>query len=506
MISRKAQFHSRLVSLQIKLVAILLVVVLAPLAASAYLIDQMGKVAANFAASDAAARDLAMEKALVTYRDLVEAKKLQYAEVARRLAAAPAVLAADQAGLERLLTAEPGLTRLAIRAADGAEVARAERTAPAGTRTRSVEHPLGAGAVIEVGFPVLTNLQTDYQELALALDASRRVARIRTALPSGYRTAFLALVGGAALAVVGLGVVAARRVTRRIAALVEVARAVSRGEAAARAKLGGRDEMAELGAAFDTMLDDLGRQRGEIEYLQRIGAWQDVARRLAHEIKNPLTPIQLAVQQCVSAYSGDDPRFRRLLTDTGEIVEEEIAGLRRLVDTFRTLGQLPRVEAAPLLLSEVVEELRLDPALGERLVIRPGPGAEGVEVRADKLLLKRVLANLVENGVQAGKEAGRPGAVEVAWWTTPQGSHATIVVDDEGKGVGADARERVFEPYVTTKATGTGLGLAIAKKIALEHGGTLEVAATPAPIGGARFVLTVPLAGGDSAISASDRG
>jgi two-component system nitrogen regulation sensor histidine kinase NtrY len=197
------------------------------------------------------------------------------------------------------------------------------------------------------------------------------------------------------------------------------------------------------------------------------------------------------VQQCVSAYKGDDPRFKKLLADTGEIVEEEIGGLRRLVDTFRTLGQLPRVEAAPVSLLDIVEELRLDPALGERLTVRSPD--KPVQVRADKLLLKRVLANLVENGVHAGQEAGKKGAVSVSW-ATDGTRQATITVDDEGKGVSDDARERIFEPYVTTKATGTGLGLAIAKKIALEHGGTLDVSPTRAPTGGARFVLTVPLA------------
>src|SRR6185369_3763075 len=109
------------------------------------------------------------------------------------------------------------------------------------------------------------------------------------------------------------------------------------------------------------MLDDLDQTRAQLEYLQRMAVWQDVARRLAHEIKNPLTPIQLAVQQCVSSYRGDDARYKALLVDTGEIVEEEIAGLRRLVDTFRTLGALPKVEAAPIALGEVIEELRLDP-------------------------------------------------------------------------------------------------------------------------------------------------
>src|SRR4029079_3332012 len=147
----------------------------------------------------------------------------------------------------------------------------------------------------------------------------------------------------------------------------------------------------------------------------RMGVWQDVARRLAHEIKNPLTPIQLAVQQCVSSYKGGDPRFGRPLVDTGEIVGEEIEGLRRLVDTFRTLGALPKVEAAPIALAEAIEELKLDPTMAARLTLRP-PAAP-VTVRADKLLLKRVLSNLVENGIHAGVENGKPGDVVVSWAT-----------------------------------------------------------------------------------------
>jgi nitrogen fixation/metabolism regulation signal transduction histidine kinase len=416
-----------------------------------------------------------------------------HADVAALVARVPAVAAVDPAApLDQLIADQPQLMTLRLRDPTGRELAQAERALPPGSQLYLVEHPLAGGATLEVGFAIPDHLQRDYEELAEALDVARKVAQARTALPTGYRLAFLALVGAAALAVVVLGVFAANRVTRRIDRLVHVARSVSRGEAGARARLGGSDEMAELGVAFDTMLDDLGRQRGQIEYLQRIGAWQDVARRLAHEIKNPLTPIQLAVQQCVSTYGGDDARFKRLLADTGEIVEEEIGALRRLVDTFRTLGQLPRVEAAPVPLADIVDDLRLDPALGERLVVR-APDAP-VKLRADKLLLKRVLANLVENGVHAGQEAGKRGEVVVGWSVAEGARLATITVDDEGKGVGADARERIFEPYVTTKATGTGLGLAIAKKIALEHGGTLEVAPAPAPSGGARFVLTVPLA------------
>jgi nitrogen fixation/metabolism regulation signal transduction histidine kinase len=269
---------------------------------------------------------------------------------------------------------------------------------------------------------------------------------------------------------------AGRAVTRRIDSLVVTARRQAQGHHDARVELPGssNDELGELGAAFNAMLDQIDHARGQVEYLQRIGAWQDVARRLAHEIKNPLTPIQLAVQQTVSSYKGDDPRFKKLLGDTREIVEEEIEGLRRLVDTFRTLGQLPKVEKAPISLANLAEELKLDPTFAQKLELASSD--KDVTVRADKLLLKRMS------------------------WHAERDSVA-ITVDDHGKGVDDASRDKIFEPYVTSKATGTGLGLAIARKIAIEHGGELSLAPGKAPTGGARFVVTLPLRGPEASLA-----
>jgi signal transduction histidine kinase len=203
----------------------------------------------------------------------------------------------------------------------------------------------------------------------------------------------------------------------------------------------------------------------------------------------------------VSSYKGDDARFKKQLATAKEIVEEEIEGLRRLVDTFRTLGQLPKVEKAPIALAEAIEELRLDPTFAAKLELQPP--AEPVTVRADKLLLKRVLANLVENGIHAGQEAGNDGKVVVAWRADARGDHVTITIDDHGKGVADNDRDKIFEPYVTTKAPGkgTGLGLAIARKIAIEHGGELALAPERAATGGARFVISLPLRGPDGSIA-----
>jgi nitrogen fixation/metabolism regulation signal transduction histidine kinase len=488
--------------LQLKLTAPLVLIVIVPLAVTAYLIDQLGKTAANVAAGEAASSIEAMVKAKGTYNDLVEITKRLHGEIATRLALRPDFLALDPTvNLVKIIDNEPSLRAIALIRPDHTIAAEAERPLPGPAwRDHTLEQPLGAaGATLRLSFAVSAAVNDDLGRLQQSIDAARTLSQIRTALPDSYRTAFLIMLGAAGLIAAGLGLWTSSSLTRRIDALVSTARQVSDGKFDARVALRGRDELAELGRAFNTMLDDLDQTRAQVEYLQRMAVWQDVARRLAHEIKNPLTPIQLAVQQCVSQYRGDDLRFKQLLVDTGEIVEEEIAGLRRLVDTFRTLGALPKVEAAPIALAEVIEELKLDPTVAAHLTLQPP--AQPVTVRADRLLLKRLLANLIENGIHAGQEAGASGDVVIGWAADPARDAVTITVDDFGKGVPEASRDRIFEPYVTFKPTGTGLGLAIARKIAIEHGGDLVLAPDRAPTGGARFVVSLPLRGPDASLS-----
>ena len=499
--------RTRRLGLQWKLVVALLVIVTTPLVASYFMINWISSHAASSYANQAEDIVSAMDKALGTYRDLIVTTKNLHAEVADRLSRRPELLALDRktANLDKILDEESAkeshLRAISMLRGDGTTVADAARPLAEHYRDLVLDQPLGTtGALLRLTFEVPDSLEDDYRELKRQVDASRQIAKIRTEqLPNDYRTVFLVVMAIASAAAIAFGLIASRFVTRRIEALVSTARKVGGGEIEARVELHGDDEMAELGSAFNTMLDDLAQTRGQVAYLQRIGAWQDVARRLAHEIKNPLTPIQLAVQQTVSSYKGDDERFRKQLQEAKEIVEEEIAGLRRLVDTFRTLGQLPKVEKAPLALAEVIEELRLDPVLAQKIELQPP--AQPVTVRADKLLLKRVLANLVENGHHAGVEAGAEGKVVVGWRAEPGGENVLITVDDQGKGVAETDRDRIFEPYVTSKSTGTGLGLAIARKIAIEHGGDVGVSPERAPTGGARFIVSLPLRGPDASLA-----
>jgi nitrogen fixation/metabolism regulation signal transduction histidine kinase len=492
--------EKRGMGLQLKLVIGVFFLVLIPLVMSWLMIDQISTAAARFGSTEAKARAETIEQVIRVYRDLVITTKALHAEVAHRVATRTDLMTpVPGVTLEKILESEANLRAIAVLRPDGSVIAEAARadgpTASTLLRDTIVDHPFPAGGGLRLTFRVV-DTEKELQALKQSLDVAKQFAAQRTGVPSELRQRFLGIM---LLVLVVAGIIAAftgRNAARRIDSLVATARKVSQGQRDARADLPGKDEIGELGSAFNVMLDDLDKARDQVEYLQRVGAWQDVARRLAHEIKNPLTPIQLAVQQTVSSYKGDDVRFKKLLTDTREIVEEEIEGLRRLVDTFRTLGQLPKVEKAPIQLGELIEELKLDPTFAAKLELRPP--AEPVTVRADKLLLKRVLANLVENGIHAGADTS-DGNVIVAWRT--ERDTVSITIDDHGKGVADESRDKIFEPYVTSKATGTGLGLAIARKIAIEHGGELTLAPGKAPTGGARFIVSLPLRGAEASLA-----
>ena len=255
------------------------------------------------------------------------------------------------------------------------------------------------------------------------------------------------------------------------------ARRVGEGDLTVRVSPRGKDELDELGRAFDRMVAELGETRSRLEYLQKVSAWQEVARRLAHEIKNPLTPIQLAVQELGSKYRGEDASYARLLATAQEILKEEIDSMRRLVDDFSAFAKLPKVEPAPIDLGQVVEDFVRGHNAWQPHVRYDKPAAP-VEALCDRMLIRRVLANLVENAVQAAEGAGRVPEVVLHVEADRGGDddrgRIDIVVDDNGPGVPASARERIFDPYVTTKENGTGLGLAIVRKIVIDHGGDVD--------------------------------
>jgi nitrogen fixation/metabolism regulation signal transduction histidine kinase len=341
-----------------------------------------------------------------------------------------------------------------------------------------------AGEVTEVYSRLL--VQTDY------------VSDVYVWVLAGY----LAFVIALALTV---SIVLARRVSKRVLALADATERVGQGDMAVSVPDDDDDEIGELTRAFNRMVGDLRDSRERIDYLQRISAWQEFARRLAHEIKNPLTPIQLAAQEVAQAYRGDDARFARMLDDARAIIEEEVATLRRLVGEFSNFARLPEVDLAEADLVELLRDLERGFPSVLQDVYGETTGAPSVALvldvprtpllgTVDAMMLKRCLDNLVRNAVEAIAGEAREGTGTVTLRLRRVDALLELAVSDDGPGIEASARARVFDPYFTTKSSGTGLGLAIVKKVVLEHQGRIACEAANAEgQPGTRFVITLPL-------------
>ncbi|MEO0325299.1 MAG: HAMP domain-containing protein, partial [Myxococcota bacterium] len=259
-----------------------------------------------------------------------------------------------------------------------------------------------------------------------------------------------------------VGVVVSRRVTARVVDLAEAARRVGAGDLAVHVPTDARDEVAELTGAFNAMVRDLRENQARIAYLRRIGAWQEFARRLAHEIKNPLTPIQLAMQELHRSYEGSDARYREKLDDAYAIVSEEVATLRRLTGEFSAFAKLPTATLAPADVSDVLQDVALAlPAIAEDVFgedptpsVELTPPASALPVRVDAMMMKRAVDNLVRNAFQAlrGARDGATGGGAGHVWIHAgvEGAHVALVVEDDGPGIPEASRERIFDPYFTT--------------------------------------------------------
>ena len=242
----------------------------------------------------------------------------------------------------------------------------------------------------------------------------------------------------------------------------------------------------------------------ELEQAQRQAAWADVARRIAHEIKNPLTPIQLSAERLKRKYLGEitsDPETFRICTET---IVRQVGDIGRMVDEFSSFARMP----APVIRPESVNELVHQTVFLQRnartdIVFTVGLSSEPVKVMIDARLMGQALTNLLQNAVDAieGRDPPADGGA------LPQGQidvqvhrndgEVTIAVSDNGRGLPKENRERLTEPYVTTRAKGTGLGLAIVKKIMEDHRGSLRL--DERPEGGACVSLILPIAGAQSA-------
>ena len=324
--------------------------------------------------------------------------------------------------------------------------------------------------------------------LVVAVNLSPMEALLRQ-----LKEAFLLLGVGVGLIATVAGVFIARRTARPVRDLIVAFDSIASGEADYSFRTRAHDEMQELVNSFSHLHRALDDQRRRAMATERVAAWREVARHVAHEVKNPLAPIRLTVENLLRVRSQAPEKFESMFEEGMHTILEEVQQLSRMVAEFAEFARLPlpahRPEDLEGLLDRVVELYASEPGLEIRKRIEPD--MPRVELDADQV--SRALKNVLGNAIDATRDVhrGEGSSPKVEIRAAINDGMAQIVVADNGPGFSQEAERRLFEPYFTTKEHGTGLGMALTYRIIIEHGGVIF--AENGPEGGARIIVRLPL-------------
>jgi two-component system, NtrC family, nitrogen regulation sensor histidine kinase NtrY len=315
----------------------------------------------------------------------------------------------------------------------------------------------------------LTEIEREYAA------ARKRVEQAHSGdVRRGSTTLFLLLASLPWFASLGVLIWAVRRMSRPIQHLTKGLRQVGSGVQNVRLSPSGPEEVSQAMEAFNGMAAELESSRERLLYLTRIESWQALARKMAHEVKNSLTPIRLTVEELAARNGSADAQFHRQVS---EIIVEEVGSLERRVRAFSELAAEPPVEMQEVLLGRMIAEriTLLQPAYGAVRWREELPGELGC-VRADEDLLRAIFTNLLENAAEACAQGG-----EVAVRGRREGKRVFVSVNDSGPGLQDSARAALFEPSISFKPGGMGIGLSIARKSALLCGGDITLSSGSLP-------------------------
>jgi len=283
----------------------------------------------------------------------------------------------------------------------------------------------------------------------------------------------------------------AARVSRPIEQLALAVGKVAQGQWDSRVSVDTKDEVGALAASFNHMTSQLVDQRDRLVQSERVAAWRELARRLAHELKNPLFPLQLTVENMVRARQLPGDEFDEVFVESTEALKAEITNLKTIIGRFSDFSKMPKPEEAEIDARYVIRRVLslYEPALKERerpIALQTQIAEEPLTISADADLLHRALSNLVLNAIDAMPEGG---TLSVS--AAHNNEAVRIRVSDTGKGLNPEECERLFTPYYTTKEYGTGLGLAIVQSVVADHRGTIFVESAQGR--GATFVIDLPV-------------
>ncbi|HEY3973070.1 MAG TPA: ATP-binding protein [Candidatus Sulfotelmatobacter sp.] len=297
--------------------------------------------------------------------------------------------------------------------------------------------------------------------------------------------------GGIILAILLSSWVAAR-VTRPVVQLGRAAQEVAAGHWDTRVEVASNDEVGQLAESFNRMTAELLAQKERLVQTERVAAWRELARRLAHELKNPLFPLQLTVENLMRARSQSPELFDEIFEESSSTLLAEISNLKTIIGRFSEFSKMPHPQLQAVQVNEI---LRGVVRLFQAQLQAPGHAAIACKlelddrvgtIAADPELMHRALSNLVLNAMDA-----MPGGGILTLRSRSDDGRVIIEIADTGSGLTPEECERIFTPYYTSKQHGTGLGLAIVQSVVSDHGGRISVRSEPGR--GTTFVIELPV-------------
>jgi two-component system, NtrC family, nitrogen regulation sensor histidine kinase NtrY len=321
--------------------------------------------------------------------------------------------------------------------------------------------------------------------LTVAISRSGMVAAEQQIRATAYGVAS----GGMLLAIV-FSLWIAARVSRPIEEMARASEAVAGGNWDVTVEERGRDELSVLARSFNHMTAELAAQRERLVQTERVAAWRELARRLAHELKNPLFPLQLTVENLARSRQLPEAEFNEVFEESTRTLGMEIANLKKIIGRFSDFSKMPRPQLERTDAADLVERVRAlyQTACGENVTLRTDVADEPMPLDVDPELLHRALSNLVLNAMDAMPDGGT-----VTISAKPAGKAIELRIGDTGQGLTPEECDRLFTPYYTTKQHGTGLGLAIVQSVVADHAGTIAVESHAGS--GATFIISLPMAG-----------
>lgn len=341
---------------------------------------------------------------------------------------------------------------------------------------------------------VTTRLPDEFEETARSLTEARDTVQwfeeLRPRFVLTVATVYGVFVAPILLLSMLTGFFLADRIMQPIESLEEATNRVALGDYSVRILARPSDDLGLLVLSFNKMVNELDRARQRMVQAEKVQAWQEIAQRLAHEVKNPLTPIRLAAERLQRRYHGGAEDFSRVLDRTVTTIVREVEELTALLDEFRSFARMPRPEIEEVSLADTIRQAAAVFADDPSVHIDTGGAAGDITLPADRAGIRRVLQNLVANAVEAADGAVN---IRVRWDIVQKNSdeYCRLRVEDDGPGIPQELGQRIFDPYVTTKQTGTGLGLAIVERIIFDHGGAITYESAPGS--GTTFIIDLPM-------------